>query len=427
MPAPEPKPSPEKDQSPKAYAWYALALLTVVYVLNFLDRSLIYILFTPIKKEMAFSDLQLALLGTTSFVIFYTALGIPFGRLADRVVRKNMIAGGLAVWSLFSGLTGFAKGFWTLFFCRVMVGVGEATLGPAALSLLSYYFPPRMRATVQAIYSSGIAVGAGFAFLFGGWIGQHFGWRWAFYLLGFPGLMVAVLVFLLKEEPRGRTETATAKYTSKDWKILLQSVPLRYHYLGYALFGLAANNLSIWGATFFVRVHKLDIATIGFFGGILSLVAGVPGTILGGWAADRFRGVGRGGRMLFSSVAALIAIPFWLMLIFSDGLLFLLLANFVLLGLSLMWLGPAAADVHDIAGPNLRGLGIGIYFFSVNIAAYGIGSNLIGKLNDWLGVSVTPLQMRYSLLVCPAACVVAALLLWLGSRSLDKEPTSINA
>jgi len=422
MPAlPEPKPSAEKDQSPKAYAWYALALLTVVYILNFLDRSLIYILFTPIKKEMAFSDLQLALLGTTSFVIFYTALGIPFGRLADRVVRKNMIAGGLAVWSLFSGLTGFANSFWTLFFCRVMVGVGEATLGPAALSLLSDYFPPHRRATVQAIYSSGIAVGAGIAFFLGGWIGQHFGWRWAFYLLGFPGLMVAVLVFLLKEEPRGRTEIATAKYTSKDWKILLQSVPLRFHYLGYALFGLAANNLSIWGATFFVRVHQFDIATIGFFGGALSLVAGVPGTILGGWAADRFRGVGRGGRMLFSSVAALVAIPFWLMLIFSSSIPLLLLANLVLLGLSLMWLGPAAADVHDIAGPHLRGLGIGIYFFSVNIAAYGVGSNLIGKLNDWLGASTSPLQMRYSLLVCPAACGLAALILWLGSRSLERE------
>ena len=426
MPAPEPKPSAEKDQSPKAYAWYALALLTVVYVLNFLDRSLIYILFTPIKKEMAFSDLQLALLGTTSFVIFYTALGIPFGRLADRVVRKNMIAGGLAVWSLFSGLTGFADSFWTLFFCRVMVGVGEATLGPAALSLLSDYFPPRKRATVQAIYSSGIAVGAGLAFFLGGWIGQRFGWRWAFYLLGFPGLMVAVLVFLLKEEPRGRTETAAVKYTSKDWKILLQSVPLRFHYLGYALFGLAANNLSIWGATFFVRVHKFDIATIGFFGGLLSLLAGVPGTILGGWAADRFRGFGRGGRMLFSSVAALIAIPFWLMLIFSNSIPLLLLANLVLLGLSLMWLGPAAADVHDIAGPHLRGLGIGIYFFSVNIAAYGVGSNLIGKLNDWLGASTSPLQMRYSLLVCPAACGLAALILWLGSRSLEKESYRTN-
>ena len=181
MPAlPEPKPSAEKDQSPKAYAWYALALLTVVYILNFLDRSLIYILFTPIKKEMAFSDLQLALLGTTSFVIFYTALGIPFGRLADRVVRKNMIAGGLAVWSLFSGLTGFANSFWTLFFCRVMVGVGEATLGPAALSLLSDYFPPRMRASVQSVYASGITIGAGLAFFLGGWIGMRFGWRFAF-------------------------------------------------------------------------------------------------------------------------------------------------------------------------------------------------------------------------------------------------------
>src|SRR5437762_8400784 len=113
-----------------AYSWYALALLTAVYVLNFLDRTLIYILFTPIKKEMAFSDLQLALLGTTSFVIFYTLLGVPFGRLADRVVRTKLIAGGLALWSLFSRLTGFAHGFWQIFLCRVIVAVCEETLGP---------------------------------------------------------------------------------------------------------------------------------------------------------------------------------------------------------------------------------------------------------------------------------------------------------
>src|SRR6185503_105143 len=105
-----------------AYAWYALALLTVVYTLNFLDRVLIYILFVPIQKEIAVSNFQLALLGSTSFTIFYTVLGVPFGRLADRAVRKNMIAGGLVVWSLFSGLTGFADSFWTMFLCRVMVG-----------------------------------------------------------------------------------------------------------------------------------------------------------------------------------------------------------------------------------------------------------------------------------------------------------------
>src|SRR5450755_3617369 len=125
-----------RSEKPPFYAWYALGLLMVVYVLNFLDRSVIYILFPLIKKEMAFSDTQLALLGTTSFVIFYTILGIPFGRIADRGSRTRIIAIGVIIWSIFSGLTAFANDFWTLFACRVMVGVGEATLGPAAISLL---------------------------------------------------------------------------------------------------------------------------------------------------------------------------------------------------------------------------------------------------------------------------------------------------
>jgi len=400
----------------RSYSWYALSLLTLVYVFNYLDRTIIYILLPLIKKEMAFTDLQLAMLGSMSFVIFFTVLGIPFGRLADRVVRKNMIAAGLAVWSLFSGLTGFATGFWSLLICRMMVGVGEATLGPAALSLLSDYFPPRVRATVQAIYSSGIAIGAGLAFFLGGWLGQYYGWRLAFYALGFPGLVIAVLVFLLREEPRGKTETT--KYTANDWKILFKSIPLRYHYLGYGCFGLAANNLSFWGPTFLTRVYKLDLLTIGKWGGLLTLVAGVPGTILGGYFADRFRRFGRGGRMLFGGLAALIALPFWLLFIFSGNLLLLLIANLVLLALSLVWLGPAAADVHDIAGPQLRGLGIGVYFFAV-IIAYGIGSLIIGQVNDWLGVSTTPLNMRFSMLLCPFACLIAALSLWRGYKTAN--------
>jgi len=407
----------KEERSVSEYSWYALGLLTLVYIFNYLDRTIIYILLPLIKKEMAFTDLQLALLGSMSFVIFFTVLGIPFGRLADRVVRKNMIAVGLAVWSLFSGLTGFANGFWSLLLCRMMVGVGEATLGPAALSLLSDYFPPRVRATVQAIYSSGIAIGAGLAFFLGGWLGQYHGWRIAFYALGFPGLVIAILVYLLREEPRGRTEVATTKYTARDWKILFKSVPLRYHYLGYGCFGLAANNLSFWGATFVTRVYKLDLLTIGKWGGLLTLIAGVPGTILGGYLADRFKRFGRGGRMLFGAAAALVAVPFWFLFIFSGSLWLLLVANLVLLALSLVWLGPAAADVHDIAGPELRGLGIGVYFFAV-IIAYGIGSLVIGQLNDWLGATISPLNMRYSMLLCPLACVVATLSLYLGYRSM---------
>jgi MFS family permease len=407
-----------------SYAWYALALLTLVYILNFLDRSLIYILFTSIKKEMSFTDTQLALIGPASFAIFYTLLGIPFGRMADRKTRKYLIAIGLAVWSVFSGLTGFANSFTTIFLCRVMVGVGEATLGPAALSLLSDYFPPRMRATTQAIYSSGIAIGGGLAYALGGWIEVRHGWRWAFYLLGFPGLILAALVVLLREEARGRTEGTQVRYSSQDWKILFRSMPLRYLYVGYALFGLASNNLGIWGPAFFVRVHKLDIGLVGKFAGLISVAAGVPGTILGGYATDRLRRTGRGGRMFFCACAALVTVLLWFALLFSDSLLWLAVVNFLLLGLSLMWVGPAAADVHEIAGPHLRGLGIGIYFFTVIIAAYGVGSLLIGQLNDWASVNSNPQMMRYTLLVCPVAAALGALCLWLGSRQLELESRS---
>jgi len=405
-----------------AHSWYALGVLTAVYVLNFLDRALVFILLSPIQREFKLSGFQLGLLGSAAFAIFYTVLGIPFGRMADRVKRKWLIAAGLAVWSLFSGLTGFAGGFWSLFICRVMVGVGEATLGPAALSLLSDYFPPRMRATVQSIYSSGIAVGGGLAFFLGGQIGAAYGWRWGFYLLGFPGLLLCLFVLSLREAERGQTEGAAATaYSSRDWKILFRSSALRYHYAGYALFGLAANQLSIWGPYFFNRVHGLPLTLIGNWAGVLSVLAGVPGTIFGGVLADRLRRRGRGGRMFFSAACALVSIPLWLALLFSGNVWLLLLANFLLLGVALMWLGPAAADVHDIAGPHLRGLGVAIYFFTVNMAAYGIGGPLIGRVNDALGAAEDPSMMRYGMLLCPVASALAALLLWRGSRKLERE------
>ena len=409
---------PNHTEKVPAYSWYALAVLTAVYVLNFLDRTLIYILFTPIKKELHFTDLQLALLGTTSFVIFYTLLGVPFGRLADRTKRKALIGAGLAVWSLFSGLTGFASSFWTIFFCRLMVGVGEATLGPAALSLLSDYFPTRMRATVQSIYSSGIAIGGGLAFFLGGWIGQTHGWRWAFYLLGFPGLILAVLVFFLREEPRGRTESpAVLAAGGSDWKLLFRSKPLLFLYAGYALFALSSNNLGIWGPTFFVRVHHLSLAVVGMAAGILSIVVGIPAMILGGYHSDRFSRRFAGGRMAFTAFAAALSIPLWIALLFANNLTAIVIVNIVLYGLALMWVGPATADVHDITGPNLRGLGIGIFFSIVNIVAYGIGAPLIGRLSDILGVARNPDQMRLSLLICPIACALGAMLLWMGSRA----------
>ena len=410
-----------KSEKTSGYAIYALALLMFVYILNFLDRTIIYILFPLIKKEMEFSDTQLALLGTTSFVIFYTVLGIPFGRMADRGSRTKIIAIGLAVWSLFSGLTAFAWDFWTIFFCRVMVGVGEATLGPAAISLLSDYFPPIRRATVTSIYSMGIAIGAGLAALLGGYL-SVFGWRTAFMIVGFPGIVFAILVFLLREPPKSATTSAIeTSYSSTDWKKLLSNKSFVLLCLGYALLGLATNNLSIWGATFYSRLHGFDLPTIGFWGGVLTLIAGIPATLLGGVFADYFRRKSRGGRMLYGALLSLISVPFWLLLIFTDSIPLILLANAVLLFAALAWLGAAAADATEIAGVNLRGLAIAIYFFTVNIAAYLIGSNLIGYLNDKFGATQNPAMMRYALLVCPVSCLLSAILLFLGGQTLKRE------
>jgi MFS family permease len=408
----------EVEETP-VYAWYALGLLMVVYVLNFLDRSVIYILFPLIKKEMAFSDTQLALLGTTSFVIFYTVLGIPFGRIADRGSRTRMIAAGVAVWSVFSGLTAFANDFWSLFACRVMVGVGEATLGPAAISLLSDFFPASRRATVTSIYSMGIAVGAGLAALLGGSL-SGYGWRTAFMIIGFPGIIFAVMVYLLREPARTLDVAGDKNYSRTDWKKLLSNKAFIFLCLGYALLGLATNNLSIWGATFYSRLHKFDLATIGFWGGILTLSAGIPATLFGGAVADWFKAIGR-GRMFYGAMLSLISVPFWLLLIVTDNVYLILLANGVLLAAALGWLGAAAADVTEITGVNLRGLGIAMYFFSVNIAAYLIGSNLIGYISDRLGATADPAMLRYALLVCPAACLLSAACLLTGNSFMKRS------
>ena len=431
------------EQKVAPYAWYALGLLMFIYILNFLDRTIIYILFKPIKEEMSFSDLQLAILGPTAFVICYTLLGIPFGRLADQGrSRTKIIAIGVAVWSLFSGLTAYADGFWTLFACRLMVGVGEATLGPAAISLLSDYFPPARRATVTSIYSMGIAIGAGLAALLGGQLAQY-GWRTAFMIIGFPGIIFAVLVYFLREPERDKELTSKfelppppPQFDQTDKSEInfeneiknpeniksaqpqgLFSTPFILLCLGYALLGLATNNLSIWGATFYARLHKFDLATIGFFGGILTLAAGIPATLFGGVIADWFRQRSKGGRMIYGSILSLISVPFWLLLIYTDSIPLILLANGVLLFAALGWLGAAAADVTEIAGVNLRGLGIAIYFFSVNIAAYLIGSNLIGFLSDKFGATENPAMMRYALLVCPIACLLSAVCLFAGSKT----------
>lgn len=410
----------ETSEKTPGYAYYALMLLMFVYVMNFLDRQIIYILFQPIKQEMGFSDLQLSLLGPSAFAIFYTFLGIPFGQMADRGSRTKLIAVGLLIWSLFSGLTGFATGFWSIFFCRVMVGVGEATLGPAAISLLADYFPPSKRATVTSIYSMGIAVGAGLAAIFGGVL-YGYGWRTAFMIVGFPGVALAILVFFLKEPARTIPIKTDENYSSSDWRKLISNKSFLLLSLGYAFLGLATNNFSIWGPTYINRLYQIPIPTIAYWLGILILAAGIPATLFGGKIADLFREKQRGGRMFFGSILSAISSVLWFFVLFTDNFTIIIGVSFVMGFVGLAWLGAVAADATEIAGANLRGLAVAIYFFAINIFAYIIGSNLIGFLSDKFGATQNPVMMRYALLVCPISCLLATVCLLLGSKTLNRS------
>ncbi|WP_298306002.1 MFS transporter [uncultured Erythrobacter sp.] len=215
----QPESNDQVKQSVPAYSWYALSILVIVYVLNFVDRNIISILAEDIKADLGLRDDQIGFLYGTAFGVFYALFGIPLGKLADSWHRIRLMTAGLAIWSAFTALSGFAKNFTMLSVARIGVGVGEATASPSAYSLISDWFPKKMRATALAIYSSGLYIGGGISLLIGGAIVENWneafptdaplglvGWQAAFIIVGLPGLLLACLVFTLREPLRGESE-----------------------------------------------------------------------------------------------------------------------------------------------------------------------------------------------------------------------------
>lgn len=401
---------------PAPSAYVALALLFVVYTLNFLDRSLVYILFAPIQAELTLSELQLALLGSTAFVLFYTLLGIPFGRLADRTNRVRMIAAGLLAWSVASSLSGLVGSFTGLLLCRIGVGIGEATLGPAAFSLLADWFPRERRATAAAIFAAGIPLGAGLALSLGGAIADSYGWRAAFPALGLPGLLVAGLLLALKEPERGASDVAVEREAEKKgvFAMLRSSRTLVLHLAGYSALAVGANALSMWIPRYIASNWDRSLSEVGLFVGGSAAVSGLCGTLLGGAVADAIQRRWRGGRLAFGASVALASALCWVVLLGTDDYAVALGAVAVGMGLSLSWLGPASADIQDLVPASQRGTAIAVYYLAVNSVGYGLAPPLIGAVADQLGGAQATAT---ALLLCPLASSLSALLLTLAALS----------
>jgi MFS family permease len=376
-----------------AYRNYVLFILFVVYGLSYVDRQILSILMEPIRKEFNFGDTELGLLSGVAFAIFYATLGIPIARFADRHSRVNIITVSLVVWSVATALTGRAMGFWQLFLARVGVGVGEAGCNPSAYSIISDYFPAKKRATAQSLYSLGVYLGQFLGFITAGYIAHEYGWRAAFYIVGIPGVLVAIILKLtLREPPRGFSEPAgyvpTAPPAATAVLKKLGSLS-SFRHLSFAsgLHALVAYGLNSYYSAFLMRSHGMSLTETSTALAVITLTGGLAGTYLGGKLSDMYAQRNGGDpryQMWVPAYALLINIPAWLLALLLPSQYASMALMIPAIALGATYLGPSIAATHQLVGVRERAVSGALLLFVLNLIGIGLGPMLSGVISDTL-------------------------------------------
>ncbi len=294
------------------YPWYATGVLMSAYVLSYLDRQILYLMVAPIRRDLHITDFQFSLLTGAAFGIFYTLMGMPIGWLADRTNRKNLIAAGIAAWSVMTALCGFARSYGFLFLARIGVGVGEATLSPSAYSYLSDSFDKLRLPRAISVYALGLFIGAGMALILGGeiigavekmppvtlpFVGELGAWHLVFLIIGLPGLLVALWVSTLREPVRTGVAKSGADTGALPFSQVVKFVtdhPLMSIslFIGGGLFAALAYSDS-WYPTLFMRLWGWKVQSAGRIVGMSSLIAGPLGMLFAGWLSSRLIAQGK--------------------------------------------------------------------------------------------------------------------------------------
>jgi predicted MFS family arabinose efflux permease len=359
--------------SPNVYSrrssrYYALGLLTVVYTFNFVDRQLLAILQESIKADLLLSDSQLGLLTGFAFAVFYVLAGIPIARWADRSNRKNIIALAIGCWSFMTAISGLVQSYTQLLLARIGVGVGEAGGSPPAHSIISDIFPPENRASALAFYCTGINIGVLVGFLFGGWLNEVFSWRVAFFVVGAPGLIIALIVgFTLREPIRGFSEnksTPTGPQVSYGvvFSTLWNRRSFRHIAAGAALNAFATYSTSSWIASFMIRSHGLSTGEIGTWLAAIMGLGGAFGVFFGGYIAERLALKDVRWYVWLPSLTGVVCIPFLVATyLVSDPYhsFYLQIIPGILFN---VYIGNALAMTHGLVGLRMRALSSAIFF-----------------------------------------------------------------
>lgn len=403
-------------------AWFSLVILSVAYAVAMIDRIVLTLLVEPMKRDLDINDTQFGFLQGFAFAAFYAVAGLPLARLADNSSRKRLIVWGIAFWSFMTSLCALAQSYWQLVLYRIGVGVGEAALTPAAISILSDLFPRSQRTRAIALYASGGTLGAGLAYLAGGAILRVFpgeatlqlpilgdvrGWQVVFLFLGLPGLVLAAITALILREPkRSDSRPREARRLSADLFPFLRtnSGLVGGMFAGFSLLYVVTYGYLAWAPAMLIRTYDVDTATVGFLLGIANIVAGVGGNLAGSFACDLW--IIRGSRDaeirmgLFSAgilFPLCIAIP-----LVADVKLALALLT-ILIFFSHFWSSSATAAIQAITPPHLRGQMTSIYILCINILGFGLGPVIVGAITDF--VFGTPESVGLSLLIVAATAL----------------------
>jgi predicted MFS family arabinose efflux permease len=404
----------------------ALGGLFAITLLNYLDRALVSILQIPIKAELKLSDSQLGLLTGLTFSLFYAVGAIPMARLVDRLERRRLLAGAIALWSLMTAAAGLATSFGMLLLCRIGVAFGESVCTPASHSLIADHFPRAKRGTAIAVWALANPVGAMLGIGAGGLLGHALGWRWAFLLIGGIGLFGAPFVLLLKEPARGQFDPkpANAVIPFKDALALLwRRRSFRYLVLAATLSAYAHANILNWTAPFYSRVHHLDLRQTALWVGLLIGVAGGIGAFSGGVLADLLGRRQRRWYGLLPCFATLAVIPLALLQYFLPDVRLSLAFGFLTTLSAVLFLSPVNAAAQSMVPSTMRGTTAAVLLIVPMIVGTGIGPVVTGVISDTLahryGLGAESLRLAlasWTLLLIPSAIAY-----WLASRHLEQD------
>ncbi len=408
-----PAPPSIRDALTSGQAWYIVAVLTLANVSGFVDRQILSLLVEPIKRDLGVSDTQVSLLMGLSFAVFYSVLGIPIGRLADRGSRRVIVATGAVLWSAMTALSGLARSFSQLFVLRVGVGVGEATLGPSAVSLIADAFPRERRGTAMSVYMLGTFLGSGIAYALGAYVvgltaaqgvltwpivGEIRPWQSVFFIVGLPGLLIGVLAMTMRDPPRA-SNAPVLPFAEVLGYFRAHARTMSLLSFGFACSAAVNYGIAAWLATFFVRTHGWTATEAGTLQGVLTMTVGVAGTLIGGRLTDRWVRAGQIDAPLRVGIYAAIG------LLLTAGLYPLVpsatMAAVLLVPVNLFaampW-GAANAAVAEALPSRMRGQGSAVYFLVVNLFAGAFGPTAVALLTDH--VFGDPAALRWSLAVC---------------------------